>query len=67
MVQRRDDRPATVRRRLEVYREQTEPVLAWYGEGGVPVEAVDGTGTIEEVEERLWGAVERLRGERVEG
>lgn len=67
MVQRRDDRPETVRRRLEVYRERTEPVLAWYRRAGVPVVAVDGVGTIEEVAERLRDAVERLRGERVEG
>lgn len=53
LTQREDDRPETVRRRLEVYREQTEPVLRWYRESDVPVESVDGTGSIEEVQRRL--------------
>lgn len=53
LVQRPDDRPETVRRRLEVYREETEPVLDWYRRSEVPVEHVDGTGTIDEVSRRL--------------
>lgn len=54
LVQREDDRPATVRRRLDVYRERTEPVLDWYrGEADVPVTEVDGTGSVEEVAGRL--------------
>ena len=54
LVQREDDRPGTVRRRLRVYREQTEPVLEWYRtRSSVPVSEIDGTGTVEEVERRL--------------
>ncbi len=54
LYQREDDRPETVRRRLEVYRRQTEPVLEWYRtRSSVPVSEVDGTGTVEEVERRL--------------
>jgi len=53
MAQREDDRPETVRRRLSVYREETEPVLEWYRRSEVPVRPVDGTGTIEEVQTRL--------------
>lgn len=54
LVQREDDRPDTVRRRLEVYRDRTEPVLAWYrDETGAPVTEIDGTGTIDEVTARL--------------
>lgn len=53
LEQREDDRPETVRRRLEVYREQTEPVLARYRAGPIPVEEIDGTGTVAEVEARL--------------
>ena len=30
MTQRKDDAPDTVRRRLEVYREQTAPLIDWY-------------------------------------
>lgn len=54
LVQREDDRPDTVRRRLEVYRERTEPVLDWYrDEAETPVTEVDGTGTVGEVTARL--------------
>jgi adenylate kinase len=35
LLQREDDDPATVRRRLEVYREQTEPLLAFYRARGL--------------------------------
>ncbi|MFB6240415.1 MAG: adenylate kinase [Gemmatimonadota bacterium] len=57
---RSDDEPQTVRRRLEVYEEQTAPVLEWYREESkVPVEDVDGTGDIEDVHGRLQERVER--------
>ena len=58
LVQREDDRPETIRRRLEVYRRETEPVLAWYRAGPVPVRSVDGTGEVDEIQSRLR---ERLR------
>ncbi|MDR7556806.1 MAG: adenylate kinase [Armatimonadota bacterium] len=38
LLQREDDAPATVRRRLEVYREQTEPLLAFYRARGLYAE-----------------------------
>ncbi|MDX1579678.1 MAG: adenylate kinase [Gemmatimonadota bacterium] len=54
LYQREDDRPETVRRRLEVYRRQTEPVLEWYRRrSAVPVVEIDGTGAVEEVQRRL--------------
>lgn len=62
LEQRPDDRPETVRRRLEVYRDETEPVLEWYRRSEVPVETVEGTGSIADVARRL-----RTRlGERLE-
>lgn len=59
LVQREDDRPETVRRRLEVYRDQTRPVLSWYRSSEVPVHEIDGTGTVEEVTDRLRERLER--------
>ena len=54
LYQREDDRPETVRRRLEVYRRQTEPVLEWYRRrSAVPVVEIDGTGSVEDVQGRL--------------
>ncbi len=46
---RADDNEATIRRRLDVYRAETEPLAAWYPDHGVPVMVVDGVGTIAEV------------------
>lgn len=54
LYQREDDRPETVRRRLQVYRRETEPVLDWYrSRSSVPVREVDGTGSVAAVQERL--------------
>lgn len=49
---RADDDEATVRRRLQVYREQTAPVVAFYRDQG-RLRCVDGLGTIDAVEARL--------------
>ena len=55
-VQRDDDRPETVRRRLEVYREQTAPLSGFY-EGEGLLSRIDAIGTIEEVTERVMTAL----------
>lgn len=49
---REDDRPEVVGQRLAVYHDQTEPVLA-YLRDRVPVVAVDGTPSVEEVHRSL--------------
>ncbi|HET7723351.1 MAG TPA: adenylate kinase [Propionibacteriaceae bacterium] len=53
---RPDDNETTIRHRMEVYTEATEPLLAHYRNAGVLVE-VDGNGTIDEVTERLLAAL----------
>jgi adenylate kinase family enzyme len=40
-VHRADDDPETVQRRLEVHKELTEPLIAWYVESGTDVVHVD--------------------------
>ncbi len=45
---RRDDRPDVIRRRFNVYRHETEPVIGYYRDKGV-LAAVDAEGTEEEV------------------
>lgn len=57
LAQRADDREETVRRRLEVYRAQTEPVLAHYQRQAVPVRHVDGGRTVEDVQSQLVSAL----------
>jgi adenylate kinase len=49
---RADDDEAVVRHRLEVYREQTEPLIDIYADRGVLVK-VDALGPIDEVTERI--------------
>jgi adenylate kinase len=53
LIQRADDREETVRRRLEVYRAQTAPVLAWYEGDGVSVHRLDGARPVGEVQAGL--------------
>ena len=36
LIQREDDREETIRHRLEVYHEQTEPLIAYYDRAGPP-------------------------------
>ncbi len=49
LVERADDDAATVRRRLEVYREQTQPLIDYYRDGTIPFHTVDGDRPVEEV------------------
>jgi adenylate kinase len=49
---RSDDTPEKVKNRLEVYRNETEPVLNYYKSQDV-VESINGVGTIEEIFERI--------------
>ncbi len=56
LVQRADDTEETVRRRLEVYREQTAPLVEYYRSRGRLTE-VPGEGKMEEVYGRLVGAL----------
>ncbi len=51
LIQRDDDRPEVIRRRLQVFDEQTAPVRAFYDGRGL-VRPVDAEGTEEEVFER---------------
>ncbi len=55
-VQRDDDKPETVRRRLEVYREQTAPLSGFYEAEGL-LARIDAIGTIEEVTARAMTAL----------
>ncbi|KPK48259.1 MAG: adenylate kinase [Dehalococcoidia bacterium SM23_28_2] len=57
LYQRDDDRPETVRKRLEVYFQQTAPLIDYYRERGKLVE-IDGNKSVEEVAEELLAAVD---------
>lgn len=53
---RADDTEEVIRRRMEVYAEQTEPLTAVYSDKGLLVQ-VDGMGSVEEVSARLLAAI----------
>lgn len=54
---RMDDTEKVIKRRMDVYRKQTEPLTAVYRERGLLTQ-VDGIGSVEEVSKRLVEAVE---------
>jgi adenylate kinase len=56
LVQRPDDEEATVRRRLEVYEEQTAPLIEYYGTHDDLVK-VQGAGEIEEINAEIIRAL----------
>jgi adenylate kinase len=56
IIQRSDDEPDTIRNRLQVYRDETEPLASYYEERDLLV-SVDGTGDIEEVFEGIENAL----------
>lgn len=56
LYQREDDKPETVRHRIDVYNEQTAPLIAYYREKGILVE-IDGTQSIEDVFADIMAAV----------
>jgi adenylate kinase len=57
LVRRRDDEPDAVRKRLQVYRDQTSPVIDWYATHGGNIVNIDALGTLEEVEQRMLDAL----------
>jgi adenylate kinase len=66
LIQRSDENENTVRRRLEVYRENTAPLLKFYSDRGLLGE-VDAAGTEEQVTELAVDALLDLTGEAGKG
>ena len=58
---RADDNADTIRRRMEVYAGQTAPLLFHYENKGMLVD-VDGTGTVDEVRQRMFDMVDAHTG-----
>jgi len=56
LFQRDDDLPETVRHRIEVYADQTAPLIAYYAQRGLLV-GLDATGPVEDVTERAIDAI----------
>jgi adenylate kinase len=59
LFQRDDDSEQTIRHRLEVYADQTSPLIGYYGDRGLLL-GVDATGPVEDVTERAINALRRF-------
>ncbi|MEK7302326.1 MAG: adenylate kinase [Pseudomonadota bacterium] len=64
LIQRDDDKEETVRKRLEVYHEQTEPLIDYYsewsakgGENAPHYIKIAGVGTVEEIRDLIFAAL----------
>ena len=59
LFQRDDDREETIRHRLEVYQEQTSPLVSFYADEGTLL-GLDATGPVDEITERALSALRRF-------
>ncbi len=67
LIQRDDDREETVRKRLEVYHAQTEPLIGYYkkweraGETGAPKYVrIEGVGKVDEIRDQIFSALDKF-------
>ena len=68
LIQRDDDKEETVRKRLEVYHAQTEPLVGYYkdwektGESAAPKYIrIDGVGKVDEIRDQVFAALDGLK------
>jgi adenylate kinase len=59
LFQRDDDREETIRHRLEVYQQQTTPLVSFYADEGTLL-GLDATGPVDEITERALIALRRF-------
>jgi adenylate kinase len=60
VIQRADDTPDAIQKRLDLYERETAPLIAWYQERDLLVE-VDGLGAPEDVTARLIATIDERR------
>ncbi len=65
LIQRDDDKEGTVRKRLAIYQQQTRPLIAYYSQWAASGDAqaprcarISGTGTVDEITNRVTQALE---------
>ena len=51
LIQREDDHPDVIKKRLEVYYDETEPLLSFYRQKDISFYEIDASKTLEEVTE----------------
>ena len=64
LIQRDDDQEDTVRKRLQVYHDQTEPLIAYYSdwatsseEGAPAYHKIAGIGGVDEIRDNIFAAL----------
>jgi adenylate kinase len=61
LIQRDDDKEETVRARLKVYHDQTEPLVAFYGKeaavGALKYVKINGIGKVEQIRDQIFAAL----------
>jgi adenylate kinase len=60
LIQRDDDKPETIKKRLDVYHEQTEPLIEWYEDKGL-LRRFDGARSQDEVHDHIRATLATLR------
>jgi adenylate kinase len=60
LFQRDDDKEETIRKRLEVYKAQTEPLIDYYSKKGI-LKNVSGTGSIDEIFNSICAILEKIK------
>ena len=60
VIQRADDTPEAIQKRLDLYERETAPLIAWYADRDLLAE-VDGLGSAEDVTARLISAIDERR------
>ena len=64
LLQREDDKEATVRKRLDVYHEQTSPLIGWFStrasvEPSLTFSSVKGSGDVDEISKKIFAVLGR--------
>ncbi len=59
LFQRDDDREETIRHRIDVYQQQTAPLIAFYADEGILL-GIDATGPVDEITDRALNALRRF-------
>ena len=57
LVHRADDQPETIRRRLQIYRSETEPLIRFYEQSGVEMINVNGDQAVDRVQTEIRQAL----------
>ena len=60
LIQRKDDQKDTITERLNVYKEQTQPLINYYTKAGL-LRSIDGTGSQAEVTDRILKIISDLK------